>query len=682
MSVEAGSSFPAAHGQELSYPTADRAWWLNPPLSSERLSSVAQRELSKIIPTLSGFRNKVDEVFSNYLSNSNILPDIKLKRLVAPVSLCVGALSLAALLAAGGEGAYAQSPCNLTVCPSGCNYSSIQQAIDHIGLNQKICVQEGTYTGVYTRVFTDDSVTPPTVYTLTQHAAIDINYHPTDFTIEGSYLVGNWSSPDLKNHPTIIDGGGCPGGGRAFTVFGENDWSGTPHMQPTIKNMIIQNGCAKEGEGDGGGMLIIYARPEVKDMIFRDNHAEGYGGAIATGGNSPYFQRIIFESNSADASGGAVFGIYSTFTIYRSVFKDNHAGISGGAVYVGTPCGPGFDHNIFYNNHSFSPENQDGDTSLRFASTAPTLYNNIHLEAGIAIKQTTSDVYILGRELFWNNNQNTSGPMSFDYPPLEADPRLAPDGYHINSDSPAIDMAGFNPYIGEIFPDIDGQGKYNGVDIGADEYWPPATPTPTPTETATPTDTPTVTPTPTETATPTPTNTPTATPTATETATPTPTGTLLPTFTPEPTFTPPPTASATPVVQKIETWFSSSAYQAEESSPDSDPLRIIVVSDQAPAKDLSVPWETLPSSQHPASPGEDYYPDHGEVVIPAGHKFGNILIAVPKDNRWEETEEFTITLVKPANWHIAGESMPQQAVVYIKNADPARLFLPIVSRQD
>jgi hypothetical protein len=148
--------------------------------------------------------------------------------------------------------------------------------------------------------------------------------------------------------------------------------------------------------------------------------------------------------------------------------------------------------------------------------------------------------YSMGTDEYWNENPDFVNAGA--------------DNFELQAGSPAIG-AGLAPapfstdYAGDPVPSA------NGVDIGAYEYEPQASPTATPTTapTATPTTAPTATPTMAPTATRTPTVAPTAMPTTAPSATPTTAPTATPTTAPTATPTTAPTATRTPTTAPTAT---------------------------------------------------------------------------------------------------------------------------------
>ncbi len=108
----------------------------------------------------------------------------------------------------------------------------------------------------------------------------------------------------------------------------------SPVTQHTIiDGVIIEKGYADENPSmDGGGLLLEWASPIVKNVWFRDNYAVDDGGAVYGESESrAQFGNVIFTDNESGDDGGAVYSS-SGFTFYNSVWYDNYSGYWGGAA--------------------------------------------------------------------------------------------------------------------------------------------------------------------------------------------------------------------------------------------------------------------------------------------------------------------------------------------------------------
>lgn len=143
----------------------------------------------------------------------------------------------------------------------------------------------------------------------------------------------------------------------------------------TIIDGVTISGGTADGDGDaenGGGLYCdgraIYGTFSggcsitIRNVVFRDNHADGSGGAIYLDGSengsaSARLYDVSFVGNSANEDGGAIYvnaeaGISSP-EIQNAVFADNSAG-RGGAVDIWAGLAgsaePEFTNVVFVNN--------------------------------------------------------------------------------------------------------------------------------------------------------------------------------------------------------------------------------------------------------------------------------------------------------------------------------------------
>ena len=110
-------------------------------------------------------------------------------------------LTLAWLLGAQASPGVAASPtAELHVCPSGCPYDNVQDAVDAAIDGDIIKVAEGTYTGVSAR----EGIT-------------QMVYISKSITIQGGYTTSDWDTPRTggQHHHA-----GCPGAGARAVYQG------------------------------------------------------------------------------------------------------------------------------------------------------------------------------------------------------------------------------------------------------------------------------------------------------------------------------------------------------------------------------------------------------------------------------------------------------------------------------
>jgi predicted outer membrane repeat protein len=179
----------------------------------------------------------------------------------------------------------AEGAATITVCASGCNYTTIQDAIDHAASGRTISIQEALHTEA--------------------NIAVSKN-----LTIEGQGAAN-----------TAVDGGAA---GSVFII--------SSGVTATLRDLTIQNGKASYGAGvyNNGNLTVV-------DCVIQDNTATNRGGGIY---NESYATltatNSAFSGNAATYWGGGIFNSsHSTVTATNSTFSGNTAASYGGGIYDG-----------------------------------------------------------------------------------------------------------------------------------------------------------------------------------------------------------------------------------------------------------------------------------------------------------------------------------------------------------
>jgi hypothetical protein len=394
------------------------------------------------------------------------------------------------------------APVTLSVCPSGCPYAHIQDAIDAASSSDTISIAAGTYA---------------------EH--LDIEKSLT--------LVGAGASS------TAIDGGNS---GTVVTI-------GISNTAPmvTLSGVTIQHGNTA---GNGGGIansgtLTLTNSTVISNTAAGAGYSYSFGGGIYSTGALMLTNSTV-SGNSATSVGGGIENIGGTVTLANSTVADN----SGGGIY-----------NIAFGTVTLANSTVADNSGGGIYNYGKVVLSNTILAGNTAMgypdcaggnQSLISDGYNLvgvGDGCGGLTNGDQVGTSSNPLNPL-LDPlgnyggptwTMAPQ-----PGSPALDAVPASHCLltsdqrGQPRPD---EAADNGsCDIGAVEG---AVAYQTPTATSTPTSTGT------STATVTPINTPSNTPTATSTSVPSNTPTATPTGTPSPTTTlpavPAPTSSFTPI---------------------------------------------------------------------------------------------------------------------------------------
>lgn len=448
------------------------------------------------------------------------------------ISLVLGLASMVALFCVlnwnAAVVADAQVPnaptADLTVCSSGCDYSSIQDAVEAANSGDVIKVATGTYADV-TRINLGGRQITQVVYLGADTVPI--------ITIRGGYTTTNWNNFDPDANPTTLDAGGR---GRVFYV--------DVGVGATIEGFRITGGDASAGDTDtteeerGGGVYAADAVITMKNNRLFGNVANRGGGVylsannvtfdanIVTGNTADYgaglfldeniadlgrntistntashdggglllFQSddvtlggntiaaniavnggglLLFQSDDATLNGNTIVantatnggGLYlddSDATLANNVVADNVAGVAGGGLHI-QDCSPLVLHNTIARNSGNEGVYVAGDYS------GVDFINTILVSHTVGINATAGGAAYLDATLWHANGVDWSGNVAHSND-RSGNPDFAPNAgdYHIGILSAALDQ-GVNA---GVFTDIDDdvRPRGHGYDIGADEY--------------------------------------------------------------------------------------------------------------------------------------------------------------------------------------------------------------------
>jgi hypothetical protein len=455
---------------------------------------------------------------------------------ISALAACAGALVALWLLSSGLPAHAAHAPSRLEgaadqlhVCPSGCDYSSIQDAVDVAEPGDVIKVAQGTYTDVHTIPSLNRYA-----FTATQVVAIT-----KSLTIRGGYATDVWNGPDPKAHPTILD---ARGQGRVMVIIGSG-------ISPLIEGLHLTGGDATGLGGSvydydaGGGYYVLGGSAVISDNVIEGNTAyRGAGvwlqdstvtfqanevrnntaGWAAAGmalyqspanlrGNHVVSNSAIFAagivlhlsdaslrgnailSNTADLSeGGGVTVLSSRATLDGNLILGNKVDEAGGGLYlqasdatlINNVIGRNFAdrlgsglyvdggsphliHNTIAGNSGLGGGLYAATTDWGLASDV-VMTNTIvygHTEGIIAADGSTVTLYAT----LWHANATDSiGPGTINrINDHTGDPDFAADGYHLTPGSAAIDKG----VPSHVTTDIDRNSRPagDGPDLGADE---------------------------------------------------------------------------------------------------------------------------------------------------------------------------------------------------------------------
>ncbi len=205
----------------------------------------------------------------------------------------------------------------LHVCQIGCEYTTIQAAVNAAQSGDLIKVAAGVYDDLVSQIV-------PPGHPITQIVYLDGKV----LTIQGGYTSTDWSTYDPVGNQTILDGRGQ---GRAFYVNG-----GTM----TLKGLYMTGGDAERGDateavggsyGKGGSIYVQDASLTLEDTVIHGNTAVYGGGIYIISGAADLCQNTMMTNTAV--YGGGVYFMDSTADLRQSTLTANTAGF-GGALFA------------------------------------------------------------------------------------------------------------------------------------------------------------------------------------------------------------------------------------------------------------------------------------------------------------------------------------------------------------
>jgi hypothetical protein len=201
-----------------------------------------------------------------------------------------------------------QPPATITVCRSGCDYTTIQDALD------------GADTGNGTIIEIQDSLHTESGITVQKDVTI------RGQEVRGTIVQAHLNSDDAPDRVFLIE--------RGATVI--------------LKAMTIQHGKPAVEEGKGGGIRNFGALT-LQNCVVRDNRANG-GGGIGNSGDLTLINSSV-HGNVADGvgpmglecgNGGGIQCGSGTLLLINSTVNGNQAGYKGrargGGLHIGCGC--------------------------------------------------------------------------------------------------------------------------------------------------------------------------------------------------------------------------------------------------------------------------------------------------------------------------------------------------------
>ena len=233
-------------------------------------------------------------------------------------------------------------------------------------------------------------------------------------------------------------------------------------------NIIFSNAASD----DGGGICLWASAAKLSGNIVSSNIAK-YGAGLYLGNSDATLSGNTVTSNTADFGGGLYLEFQSDVTLINDIMAGNRANGLGCGLYV-KGSSPRLLHTTIARNgggngsgvHITDYTDYWGRHYSTVALTNTILVNHI-----VGISVTAGNTTTLDGVLWFGNEANIGGVGTITVAQaITGNPAFALDGYHILSDSAAIDTG----LDAGVRTDVDNQPRpYQTPDLGADEYWPP-----------------------------------------------------------------------------------------------------------------------------------------------------------------------------------------------------------------
>ena len=205
----------------------------------------------------------------------------------------------------------------LTVCPAGCDFTSIQAAHDAATAGDSVSVGAGTFTEQIS---------------ITKDLTV-AGMGPATTTIDGGGLgpvISVASGAVVTLESLTVTGGITAGNGAG--VFNEGTL--------TLNNALITGNEGTSRTGSHGGGVANMGTLTITDSVISDNITGAGGGGVWTWGiaasatiaDTLISNNTVFETTTDFRGGGGVQAGLSDLTITDSVIENNHGGFTGGGI--------------------------------------------------------------------------------------------------------------------------------------------------------------------------------------------------------------------------------------------------------------------------------------------------------------------------------------------------------------
>ena len=296
---------------------------------------------------------------------------------------------------------YSSTDAAITVCNAGCDYSSIQEAINAASSGDTISLASETYTETITINKSIMLLGNGARYTILQAAGDKWEVATRVITITSEVSVTIQGLTIRNGNSNGEDGGGIYNTGVL-----------------TLSESIIRDNIAFWGSGGG---IYNLGRLHISDALIQYNDSSmGSGGGIYNSSDYSVFEDVTFDRNQASGTGGGLYNFASDAILTRVTFTRNSTGdYGGGGGLSNSNCNPKISSALFRHN---SADYADGGGAILNRGSNPILTNIVILDnsaehtngAGmlnINSQPTLVNVAINGNTTGWNGggiyNQNS-----------------------------------------------------------------------------------------------------------------------------------------------------------------------------------------------------------------------------------------------------------------------------------
>jgi hypothetical protein len=235
----------------------------------------------------------------------------------------------------------------VTVCASGCTYTTISAALTAASSGEVIKVGAGTYDGgfvIRTPVTIQGASRTTTIISggaSNNGTVVDVEATPV--TISGVTITGGtWSSTSGETGGGVVTGRGVLDLKNCYITGNQgNDGSGgggiNSYATTNINRCQINGNTSGAGQGQGGGIHVGGSGAVNITNGTVENNTAGYGGGIdIDNGGSLTLQGTQVEGNTAAHQGGGIDNNGSLTVTGARINKNTASGEGGGMIQNGS----------------------------------------------------------------------------------------------------------------------------------------------------------------------------------------------------------------------------------------------------------------------------------------------------------------------------------------------------------